>query len=66
MWPSGHADAERFVASFKQEYLNRVIPCVERHLRWPIAEYVEHYHRERNHLGLDRAVFDGSTPGPTV
>jgi hypothetical protein len=43
---------ERFVRSIKQECLNRVIPFGDRHLRRLIAEYVEHYHRERNHQGL--------------
>jgi hypothetical protein len=29
------------------------------HLRWTIAEYVEHHHRERNHQGLDNELIDG-------
>jgi hypothetical protein len=37
-----------------------VIPFGERHLRRTIAEYVEHYHRERNHQGLDNALIDGA------
>ena len=31
-----------------------VIPLGERHLRRTIAEYVEHYHHERNHQGTRR------------
>ena len=50
--PNANAYAERFVRSIKDECLNRVIPFGERHLRRTIAEYVEHYHRERNHQGL--------------
>ena len=47
--PNANAYAERFVRSIKQECLSRVIPFGERHLRRTIAEYVEHYHGERNH-----------------
>ena len=49
--PNFNAYAERFVRSIKQECLNRVVPFGDRHLRWMIAEYVAHYHRERNHQG---------------
>ena len=58
--PNANAFAERFVRSIKHECLNRVIPFGERHLRRTIAEYVEHYHRERNHQGLDNALIDGA------
>jgi len=50
--PNANAHAERFVRSIKAECLNRVIPLGDRHLRRTIAEFVEHYHRERNHQGL--------------
>ena len=33
--------------------LNRMVILGEKHLRRAIAEYVEHYHRERNHQGMD-------------
>jgi transposase InsO family protein len=49
--PNANAYAERFVRSLKHECLHRVIPFGERHPRRTIAEYVEHYHRERNHQG---------------
>jgi hypothetical protein len=60
--PNANAYAERFVRSIKHECLNRVIPFGERHLRQTIAEYVEHYHRERNHQGLDNELIDGAPP----
>jgi putative transposase len=63
--PNANAYAERFVRSIKAECLDRVIPLGERHLRRTIAEYVEHYHRERNRQGLDNALIDDSTPRPT-
>jgi transposase InsO family protein len=60
--PNANAYAERFVRSIKHECLNRVIPFGERHLRQTIAEYVEHYHREQNHQGLDNELIDGAPP----
>jgi transposase InsO family protein len=45
--PNTNAYPEHFVRSIKEECLNRVIPFGERHLRRTIAEFVEHYHRER-------------------
>ena len=56
--PNANAYAERFVRSIKEECLHRVIPFGERHLRRTIAEYVEHYHRERNHQGLGNELID--------
>ena len=58
--PNANAYAERFVRSIKHECLNRVIPFGERHLRRTIAEYVEHYHRERNHQGLENELIEGA------
>ncbi len=56
--PNANAYAERFVRSIKYECLNRVIPFGERHLRRTIAEFVEHYHRERNHQGLANELIE--------
>jgi transposase InsO family protein len=53
--PNANAYAERFVRSIKEECLDRLIPMGERHVRRAVAEYVEHYHGERNHQGLDIA-----------
>ena len=64
--PNANAYAERFVRSIKEECLNRVIPFGERHLRRTIAQYVEHYHRERNHQGLRNALIEGATATSTV
>jgi transposase InsO family protein len=58
--PTANAYAERFVRSIKHECLNSVIPFGERHLRRTIAEFVEHYHRERNHQGLENELIDGA------
>jgi putative transposase len=57
--PNANAYAERFVRSIKEECLHRVIPFGEGHLRQTIAEYVEHYHRERNHQGIENELIEG-------
>jgi len=58
--PNANAYAERFVRSIKHQCLNRVIPFGERHLRLTIAEFVEHYHGERNHQGHGNELIDGA------
>jgi putative transposase len=58
--PNANAYAERFVRSIKHECLNRVILFGEGHLRRTIAEFVEHYHGERDHQGLENKLIDGA------
>ena len=58
--PNANAYAERFVRSIKEECLDRIIPMGERHFRRAVAEYVEHYHGERNHQGLDNRLIAGT------
>src|SRR6516225_3542930 len=52
MSPNLNAYAERFVRSIKDECLNRMIFIGQASLRRAVREYIEHYHRERNHQGL--------------
>jgi putative transposase len=59
--PNLNAFCERFIRSIKDECLNRIIPIGESHLRHAIHEYVEHYHRERNHQGMANQLL---TPPP--
>jgi transposase InsO family protein len=54
--PNLNAYAERFVRSIKFECLNRMIFIGQASLRRAIAEYVDHYHGERNHQGLDNGL----------
>ncbi len=56
--PDLNAFAERFVLSVKSECLDHVIPLGERHLRHLLTEYVEHYHKERNHQSLNNELID--------
>ena len=60
--PNLNAYAERFVRSIKEECLSRVVPLGEGHLRLLVGEYVEHYHRERNHQGLDNQLLQRPPP----
>ena len=54
--PNLNAYAERFVLSIKSECLWKIIPLGEGHLRRAVAEFVEHYHVERNHQGLENRL----------
>lgn len=54
--PQQNGFAERFVKSIKEECLNKLIFCGENSLRKAVNEYVEHYHHERNHQGLDNLI----------
>lgn len=60
--PNLNAHAERFVRSIKEECLARVIPLGERHLRWLIKEYMEHYHCERPHQGIGNRTIEALKP----
>lgn len=57
--------------SIKDECLSRMIFFGEKMLRRTIADYVEHYHTERNHQGLkNRLIYPetdvGSSDGEIV
>jgi transposase InsO family protein len=56
--PNLNAYAERFVQSIKSECLAQIIPLGEQHLRHAVKEYMEHYHVERNHQGLDNRLIE--------
>ncbi len=54
--PNLNAFAERFVRSIKHECLNHLILIGEDSVRRAIEQYLEHYHSERNHQGLDNMI----------
>ena len=56
--PNLNAYAERFVRSIKDECPNRMIFFGERSLRKATREYAAHYHRERNHQGIDNRIIE--------
>ena len=55
--------AERFVRTIKESCLERMILFGEPSLRRATREFLAHYHRERNHQGLDNGLL---FPGPTA
>jgi transposase InsO family protein len=56
--PNLNAYCERFILSVKGECLRRMIPLGKRHLELMLAEYLEHYHQERNHQGLGNRLIE--------
>ena len=56
-------DHEDRKARIKEECLSRVVVLGERHLRLIVQEYIEHYHGERNHQGLDNRLVERA-PAP--
>jgi transposase InsO family protein len=58
--PNLNAHAERFVLSVKSECLDRLILLGEAPLRRAVTSFVEHYHAERNHQGLDNRLIEGA------
>ena len=54
--PNLNAYAERFVRRIKESCLERLILFGEDSLRTAIANFVAHYHSERNHQGLENQL----------
>ena len=50
--PNCNAHAERFVKTIRYECLNNFVIFGERHLRFLLKEFVEHYMDERFHQGI--------------
>jgi putative transposase len=61
--PNLNAHLERFFRSLRSECLDRMIFFGEESPRGPVGTYVVHYHKERNHQGLDNQVIE---PGKVV
>ena len=53
MSPNMNAYAENWVGTIKRECLNHFVVFGERHLRYLIKEYVEHYNTTRPHSSMD-------------
>jgi putative transposase len=54
--PNLNAYAERFVRSIKEECLNHLVLSSEEQLHYVLAEYLEYYHHERIHQGINRLI----------
>ncbi|MDA2927553.1 integrase core domain-containing protein [Acidobacteria bacterium AH-259-G07] len=56
--PNLNAHLERFIHSLKSECLDHVIFFGEDSLRRALEQFSAHFHRERNHQGLDNRIID--------
>ena len=54
---------ERFMRSAKEECLERIVYFGERSLQVAVAEFLSHFHAERNHQGLGNRLIE---PGEEV
>jgi len=54
--PNLNAYAERFVRSIKEECLSKLILSSELQLRHVLSEYLEYYHHERIHQGINGII----------
>ena len=54
--PNLNAFAERWVRSVKDECLGKLILFGEHSLQRAVAEFIEHYHHERNHQGKNNLL----------
>ncbi len=61
--PNLNAQLERFHRSLKEECLDRMIFFGEAMLRNAVLQFLDHYHQERNHQGLDNRIL---MPGAEV
>ena len=64
--PNLNAFAERWVRSVKEECLSKLILFGERALQRAIAEFIQHYHFERNHQGKDNVLLFASSNDPRL
>jgi putative transposase len=54
--PNLNAHAERWVRSIQEECLSKLILFGEKSLQRVVSNFLEHYHRERNHQGKDNLL----------
>lgn len=52
--PKGNAYAERWVSTIRRECLDRMLIFSERHLRYVLAHYENHYNTHRPHRALEQ------------
>jgi transposase InsO family protein len=59
-WQNGVA--ERWVGSCRRDLLDHVIAVNERHLKRLLTDYVNYYHEDRTHLGLNKGTPNARVP----
>ena len=58
--------AESFVRNVRHEVLDKMLLFSEKQIRYVLSSYLEHYHTERPHKGLDnRRIIEPEEPAPT-
>ena len=62
--PNLNAHCESWVRAIKSECLNKMILFGEKHVRYVIENYVEHYLKERPHRVLGHRVIEPEEPMP--
>jgi putative transposase len=67
--PNLNSFAERFILSIRSECLNKIILFSESQLRRVVKNYIDRYHGERPHQGLDNELIEkgeaiGTSDGP--
>jgi transposase InsO family protein len=62
--PNLNAFAERWVRSVKEECLSKLVLFGERALQRALAEFIQHYHSERNHQGKGNVLLFPSSNHP--
>jgi transposase InsO family protein len=56
--PNCNPHVERFMLSLKRECLDKMVLFGQEALNRATREYLDHYHRERNHQGLEGKIID--------
>jgi len=65
--PNLNSYAERFVRSIKEDCLKQMILFGQDSLRNSVGHFLEHYHLERNHQGLEnRLIVSSKTPAESI
>jgi transposase InsO family protein len=65
--PNLNPNLERFMRSIKEECLERMIFFGEKSLQHAVADFLAHYHQERNHQGLNNQLLQpGNEVGHTA
>ena len=65
MSPNMNAHAESGIERVKRECLNRFVVFGERHLKYLISEYAQHYNSTRPHSSMDNLPLE-YTPEKTI
>ena len=60
--PNLNVYVERFIQSIQVECLDHFLVFGEKHFDYLVREYVEHYHQERPHQGLENQPIVGQPP----